>query len=144
MNNIDSFSLVAEKEKMDSEGTEMEEDKKELLPLLLKNKMKDDMCNVKIEPEEVNEDVKSEEPLTECLGKSDDLPLFLPVFVKIEHQIRSPTLIISFLIRKLRTRPLKNGKLKIQNELKREVQLRIKVCYPTAPPFQRFVPTQSK
>ncbi|PSN51537.1 hypothetical protein C0J52_09936 [Blattella germanica] len=70
----------------DSEGAEMEEDKKELLPLLLENQMKDDMCNVKIKPEEVDEEVKPEEPLTECLGKSEDLPLCLPVFVKIEHQ----------------------------------------------------------
>ena len=45
------------------------------------------MCKVKIEPEEVNEDVKPEEPLAECLGKSEDLPLCLPVFVKIEHQV---------------------------------------------------------
>ncbi|PSN33172.1 hypothetical protein C0J52_26122 [Blattella germanica] len=87
MNNIVSFSLVAEKEKMDSEGAEMEEDKKELLPLLLENQMKDDMCNVKIKPEEVDKDVKPEEPLTECLGKSEDLPVCLPVFVKIEHQV---------------------------------------------------------
>ena len=43
------------------------------------------MCQVKIEPEEV--DIKSEEPLTEYVGKSEASPLFAPVLVKMEHQV---------------------------------------------------------